>query len=123
MSESSSQHGGRFQQEGQLWKVCLLCTSIVILLCCMIFLIVRLERTISSLGHLCTTQLQTATTSACLLWWVQEPMSMSLTRGAAPPSTMPLLLTQMESELMYCIQVIGVHNLLNDMYLPVSLVP
>lgn len=67
----------------------------------MIFLIVRLEKIFSSLGHLCTTQLQTATTSACLLWWVQEPMSMSWTRGAAPPSTTPLLLMQMESELPY----------------------
>uniref|UniRef100_A0A9J8AVY5 Ankyrin repeat domain 28 n=2 Tax=Cyprinus carpio TaxID=7962 RepID=A0A9J8AVY5_CYPCA len=56
-------------------------------LCSMIFLIVRVERTISSLGHLCTMQLQT-------------PMSMSLTRGAAPPSITPLLLTQMESELL-----------------------
>lgn len=68
-----------------------------------ILLILGLDKIFSSLGHLCTTQLQTATTSACLLWWVQEPMSMSWTRGAAPPSTTPLLLTQMESELPYAL--------------------
>lgn len=44
-------------------------------------------------------QLQTATISAYLLWWVQEPVSMTWTKGAALPCTTLLLLILMESEL------------------------
>lgn len=43
----------------------------------------------------------TATTSLCLLWWVLGQVLMTRTKGAAPPYTMLLLLTQMESEFHY----------------------
>lgn len=43
-------------------------------------------------------QLQTVTISAYLLWWVQEPASMTWTKGAVLPCTTLLLLTLMESE-------------------------